>query len=240
MKLANRTELERDKEQERRLELNEGLKLARKVDEVRIELVKEQNNLQKFKEETTTRVQAEIDNLIKHNAELKRVNEILSRSNKTLYEPFDKEWEELNWQRKEELDRNCLIIERDKIVIEQDRTQIAILRRQAEEQSGIIETKLKEAEDARIKARVAKEKAEKSFTEAEIHQAEVISQLDAERNQINKKAEEVALQVRDMEIREASMKRTIEALAKREIFVNDKYRQLQRTVEALKAKGIKI
>ena len=57
MRLPEKKEVDRLKLLEQQEEAKIGLKLARQVDDVRIELIKEQNNLEKFRTETTKLVQ---------------------------------------------------------------------------------------------------------------------------------------------------------------------------------------
>ena len=52
MRLPEKKEVDRLKLLEQQEEAKIGLKLARQVDDVRIELIKEQNNLEKFRTET--------------------------------------------------------------------------------------------------------------------------------------------------------------------------------------------
>jgi hypothetical protein len=59
MRLPTKTEVEKAQFLDRQMDVKEGLMLAKKVDTVRIELIKEQNNLEKFRKETTKLVQSE-------------------------------------------------------------------------------------------------------------------------------------------------------------------------------------
>ncbi|MDE1941312.1 MAG: hypothetical protein KGI66_04290 [Patescibacteria group bacterium] len=233
MKLPSKSEIEKSKRLEREMEVKEGLKIAKKVDDVRVELLKAQNDLDKFKNETTKRVQSEIDSLLSRKSELQTENEILERTNKLLKEPFDKEWEELNRKRKEELDENARVIELTRIEIESEKKRINDVRTNLEANNASIESKLKEAEQARIVAKEKEYKAHKLLEETEINQAEIQSKLDAETNQLKKKEEELALTLRDIQVREAAIQKSAQALAKRERFINDKYATLQRSARAL-------
>ena len=93
MRLPEKKEVDRLKLLEQQEEAKIGLKLARQVDDVRIELIKEQNNLEKFRTETTKLVQKEIDSLFQTKESLKYENDVLERHNKNLKAPFDEEWE---------------------------------------------------------------------------------------------------------------------------------------------------
>lgn len=71
MKLLRKNEINVAKSNERKIEIDTGLALARKVDSLREMVSKEEKNLQMFRDETTKIVQAEIDDLIKERDELR-------------------------------------------------------------------------------------------------------------------------------------------------------------------------
>lgn len=64
MKILQKKEIDLFKAKERHLEVQEGRKLAEKVDSLRELVAKEQANLTKFREETIAKVHAQIDDLI--------------------------------------------------------------------------------------------------------------------------------------------------------------------------------
>jgi len=64
MRLPERNEIEKARILEREEDMKAGLALAKKIDQVRLEYIREKNNLEKFRTETTKLVQKEIDDLI--------------------------------------------------------------------------------------------------------------------------------------------------------------------------------
>jgi hypothetical protein len=233
MRLPEKKEVDRLKLLEQQEEAKIGLKLARQVDDVRIELIKEQNNLEKFRTETTKLVQKEIDSLFQTKESLKYENDVLERHNKNLKAPFDEEWESIRNIRIGELDARYDEVEHIKTSIERERAEIARIRLQNEADRVAIELQLKQASEAREQAKNELKSADSILENARIQQAEVQSRIDAENNQLDKKAQELALTLRDIEVREAAMQKSARELARRERFINSKYKVLMQTQQAL-------
>src|ERR1700733_986845 len=205
MRLPEKSEIEKTRLLEQQEQAKIGLRFAKQVDDVRLELIKEQNNLEKFRTETSKAVQLEIDALIAKNNGLKLENEILDRSNRLLKEPFDREWEELNQKRKKELDENVRVIEKTRIEIEQEKAQISRIRSQNDQDRVSIELRLKEASEAKEKAKNEVMQANSMLEDAKIFKAEAQSRIDAENNNLDKKAQELALKLRDIEVGESDI-----------------------------------
>jgi hypothetical protein len=233
MRLPEKKEVDRLKLLEQQEEAKIGLKLARQVDDVRIELIKEQNNLEKFRTETTKLVQKEIDSLFQTKESLKYENDVLERHNKNLKAPFDEEWESIRNIRIGELDARYDEVEHIKTSIERERAEIARIRLQNEADRVAIELQLKQASEAREQAKNELKSADSILENARIQQAEVQSRIDAENNQLDKKAQELALTLRDIEVREAAMQKSARELARRERFIKSKYKVLMQTQQAL-------
>ena len=233
MRLPEKKEVDRLKLLEQQEEAKIGLKLARQVDDVRIELIKEQNNLEKFRTETTKLVQKEIDSLFQTKESLKYENDVLERHNKNLKAPFDEEWESIRNIRIGELDARYDEVEHIKTSIERERAEIARIRLQNEADRVAIELQLKQASEAREKAVSELKSADSILENARIQQAEVQSRIDAENNQLDKKTQELSLQLRDIQVREAALQKSARELARRERFINSKYKVLMQTQQAL-------
>lgn len=234
MRLPDKKEIEKGKILERQVEIKEGLRLAKKVDDVRLELITEQNNLNKFKTETVKLVQKEIDDLLSKKESLSRENQILEQHNQNLKVPFDEEWESIRKVRLSELDYEYEKIQDNRVIIDQEKSYLTEKISEIDKEKEEIQLTHKQADELFSEAKDKEERANALVQQAKIHQAEVQSVLDAEKNQLDKKAEEVALKIRDIEIRELALKKSIEALVKRERFINSKYKVLMQTQNALK------
>jgi hypothetical protein len=86
MKLLEKNEISKIKGIERKMEIDEGIKLAKRVDTLRELSAKEQTSLSKFRDESLKQIRIEIDsliternNLILENKELEKKNNALRR-----------------------------------------------------------------------------------------------------------------------------------------------------------------
>lgn len=223
MRLPEKSEVEKSRLLEQQEEAKVGLKLARQIDSIRLELIKEQNNLSKFKTETTKLVQDEIDVLIQKNKDLKLENDKLEHSNKLLKEPFEKEWKELHERRVNELHENTNRIEKARVAIEQDQAKISLIRSQNEKDKESIARSLQEAYNSNEVAKTARLQAENILESARIVKAEAQSRIDAENNQLDTKTQELALQLRDIQVRESLIEKENNKLSEKEHFIRNKY-----------------
>lgn len=103
MRLLDKKEIATKHAAQKKIEIEEGIKIARKVDALRETASKEEARLSKFRTETTKQVQSEIDALIIDRALLKDEVETLCSEKKNLSIPLDAQWEKVK-------DREALLI----------------------------------------------------------------------------------------------------------------------------------
>lgn len=124
MKLLDKSVIQKEKSNERRVEIEEGMKIAKKVDSLRELVAKEQENARKFREETIQKVTAEVAEILRKKDEiLKEVSELEEKRKKLLI-PLDAEWDKV---RQAEMANTMIashISEREGI-IEQNEKQIS-------------------------------------------------------------------------------------------------------------------
>jgi chromosome segregation ATPase len=235
MRLPTKTEVEKAQILERQQEAKEGLAIARKVDAVRLELITEQNNLEKFRKETSVRIQKEIDDLFHKKQALTFENDVLERHNKNLKAPFDEEWETIRKTRIDELDERMGDIERAKVAIDQEQIEINRLRAKIGQEAASVQYTLEEASKARIDAKNELQEASDRLENAKTQVAEHQSRIDAENSQLSRKEEQLALQLRDIQVREAAIQSSVKELARRERFIKEKYEdEIKENLESLK------
>lgn len=92
MILPKKEEVQRERTEERKTLVDEGIKIARKVDAVRAKLDHEQSTLRLFREESTKKVIAEIDVLIARKKELETDIKVKEAEWEELLLPVDKQW----------------------------------------------------------------------------------------------------------------------------------------------------
>ena len=223
MRLPTKTEVEREQALERQAEVMEGLKIAKKVDVVRLELVKEQNNLEKFRKETTKLVQSEINDLFQKKQALIFENDVLERHNKNLKAPFDEEWENIRQTRVNELDERMGYLEKERISLKQEKADISVTQLQIEREKETIKITLEDATTRQSEALDKLKNADSILENAKIQANREQTRIDNENNNLSKRAEAVALEVRDIEVREEALKMSAKELASRQRFIDQKY-----------------
>ena len=88
MKLLEKNKIIIQKNQERAIEVNEGYKLAKKVDSLRQTYTDEQKNLIKFRNESVIKVRDEIALVLNERDSLKKEVSTLTEQKKELLIPF--------------------------------------------------------------------------------------------------------------------------------------------------------
>jgi len=134
MKLLDKKTIVTTKALERQKEVEEGLKLARKVDTLRNTASKEEANLAKFRTETLKTIQSQIDAKI---LEDKKLDESISRKREErlkLEAPIDltNEWKEVKQLRQELNDKEVNLITREVLVQNLEKREKDIQAREKE------------------------------------------------------------------------------------------------------------
>jgi len=95
MKLNNPIQVRNSLNDQKRIDIDLGIKLANRVDDVRKNLNEEEIKYQKFHKETIKQIQLDIDNKIKEKEILNSEISSLAKEKEKLLEPLDREWEKL-------------------------------------------------------------------------------------------------------------------------------------------------
>ena len=96
MKLLSKTDIVTTKAKERLNEVQEGLKIAKKVDALREAAATEEVSLEKFRSETLKKVNEEINVAISERDALKEEVRILENDKREALKPLDAAWQEVN------------------------------------------------------------------------------------------------------------------------------------------------
>ncbi len=122
MKLQPKREIDSLKQKERKIEIDEGLKLVTQVEELRRLRLDEEKNLTEYREKTTALIKVEIDSLIEDRDNLFKWNTQAREEREKLLEPLDREWKELD-KAKEQLiaDKQELYLRGEQLKIEQQK-----------------------------------------------------------------------------------------------------------------------
>lgn len=94
--LPKKLDLDKAKANERKQEIDAGISLAKRVDELRRLKAEEEQRLNTWRENTLKIVQQEVSDIIEKKNNLKGELETLREERKELIKPLNKEWEEIN------------------------------------------------------------------------------------------------------------------------------------------------
>lgn len=99
MKLLPKSEVNRLKAEEKHIEIEEGRKVAERIDTLRETRSEEEASLERFRTETVERINTEIQAKIVEREELEHGNQQRRREREELMKPLDKERDELKTER---------------------------------------------------------------------------------------------------------------------------------------------
>jgi hypothetical protein len=234
MKLLEKNKIRQNITEQRKADIDQGIILARKIDVLRETLLKEEQKAEKFRTETLAQIQKEIDDKMKENDGLKRNSLIveiqgLEEKRAKLLEPLDKEWEEVNLERKKTLKLNIEIAkEKSKIISErketerlfektkQDEQRVSQMKEQATKSLQTIERVQAEAKDLR-------ENALKKDNE-------VNQQLGKRESEVVKKEKLIESSIKSLEIREKQIEEKEQDIINQQIVLADQRGVLERAM----------
>lgn len=236
MRLLDKNTIVQQKSLERKLEIDEGIKLANKVDTLRRVSAEEEKKLNTFREESLRKIREDIVPLAEKKVSLENEILVLEGIKKKLREPLDSEWLKVEEGKKVlAMDRKVLDEQKDKVFA--DFKELDNRRKKIE---------IEERRQASVRASI-----ERELEEAVLHNGEakkVLSESRKEADAIVKSAQDRLKLVVDREANVAARERDIintkEVLAKkekdlnlRELALQDKYKQLEITQTRLKKHG---
>lgn len=144
MKLLSKQEVSKQKALESKIEIDEGLKLAKKIDYLREQAPKEEINLKKFRDETLKQIKSEIDSLISEKnslgveISLKRKEKLNLEAPLNLKE-LETEKKELKLLKDQLLEKETALISREIIVQGFYERELKIIEKEKEVQTYLAE-----------------------------------------------------------------------------------------------------
>lgn len=232
LRLLQKSEIAKAKAGDREREIQEGLKLAKKVDSLRELTADEETRFEKFRKETLSAIYAEIDGATSKRDERLGEVEDLEKRRKLALIPLEAEWKKVNgWS--------------DSLhYLEDDLAHKETGLREREAEISLEETKIKNEKD-RIEG--LKERATENFLkseEAKIESEEILNvsrqTLEVAEQEAETKREEATRKENDLALRELTIFETEKRQEvrhveqdKRDRALNDKYQTLERTIKRL-------
>lgn len=234
MKLLSKNEVERLKSSERKQEIDEGIKIARKIDELRNTLGKEESNLSKFRDQTIKLVKSDLDDLISKRDSLQKETDNLTIKKEELLKPYTEEWEEISRFKREDLK----IMQDDLDKKENDLGRLSLILEERRINLDLIDTdtnkKNQEIIILRSTTESFKQQAEHKLNEVRVKEAQVNSRIDARENNVKKLEESVLVREVNLNLKEEKLNKQEQYLKDQERFINSKYQTLLVTERALK------
>ncbi len=233
MKLIEKKEILAAQNLDRKRDVEEGHKLASKVDALRKLAADEQANLLKFSRETLRKVHSDIDSNISERDSIKREVDQLKEARATLQVPLDAEWHK---------------IENEKKIIEENKTSIAILSSgldsrassitENEKQLSVEENRiqeLKEATEKRLRQIDEKEKELTKILEESLQRdLEFNSESRQRLERIEKKESELKYREVDLDSKAENIRIQVEEISLARLKIKDKEGELERAFKRLK------
>jgi hypothetical protein len=221
MDLLPKKEVERLKADERRKEIDEGVKLAKKVDALRELAAKEEANLEKYRVESTKSLRVEISGLLEQKGTLvKEIKEVEERRRIALI-PLDSE------KAKVKADREELQLAEDNLSVlvtvnQKEKEKVEQIRREIEIDKARIDDELMRVKDTLSQAEKTRNKAEISLAYAKEIERQALTDAEYQTKLINARRAEVEVIARDAENqRQANLAHSID-LAQRERRLQDR------------------
>lgn len=234
MKLLDKQEVNRLKGVERKLEVDEGVKLAKKVDALRELAAKEQTNLTKFRESSLAVVKAEIDDAIKQRDALRENIEVLTRQQAELRIPLDSEWKRVKLLSRE-LDKRAIELDEFNAVLTENEEFYFKRVEMLEDDKQRIENLEYEAEGQVEIARQTVNAAKTTLANAKQTETQASEKFESVTKTLTAREIAVAIREREVGIKEQKVTKDALALTNRERAINDKYETLLRNQKRLKS-----
>lgn len=204
MRLLTKSELDEARAKQRKLEIDEGMKLAKHVDKLRVTIAEDQKTLGQFAASNKQLLLKEIEDLVSKRGELRTELVTLHEERNRLLEPLDERERELTERSQRLTDREENLLARER---EYTGEKIAL------------DTLRREAEGDATRSRENVARTEKLHTEALVR----LRTLEQDKKQHETQAE---TRTKALDLRERLLEQRITALDKREERLAERAKQL--------------
>lgn len=233
MKLLSKKEVDQSKASERARDVQEGLKLAKRVDALRETQAEEEASLARFREKTLAIIHEETTKAAeKRDILLKEVSGLEKRRKEAL-KPLDKEEERLEAFREELSDRER--------TLEVDERNSGLLKAETKQKLKAASDALKRAEtkERQLADLVASKENDRKQQTVFLQEAQKVrdAALSLKKqvvDDLKTRDTELAVREKNLELRAETFTRHEKALEKREIRLKDREEKLARNIKRLK------
>lgn len=199
--LPKKIDLDKARAIERKMQIDEGLVLAKSVDELRRMRLDLERNFEEYRVTESKKIQSEIDKLIEEKEILTRENIQAKQLQDELKKPLDNEWIEV---RKE---KNKLITERNELFLDRERFKAEVGEHEKEYikiTQNIEKTKQneKDSEKAKNNSIHLEFLAQKEYQQAKDEREKHLADYERKISKVNKRIEEYDVALKTIDIRE--------------------------------------
>jgi hypothetical protein len=233
MKLLEKTDIAKAKVLERQVEIQEGAKLAKKVDSLRQMKADEQANLLKFRDETIRKVRAEIDKYIREREILGEEVRSLDLKRTKLLEPLDNEWEKVN-AKKDELLAYAKQLNEEHLTLKSLAKDMEVDKAHLSEETQRIEEERRSSIKSLAEAESTKETARKTLIEAQAIKEKTIQELEIKEQELDMKEASVKASQIDIKNKYADLEKENKFIRAEKIRLADQRKTLERAMDRLK------
>lgn len=187
--IPKKTDIDIAKSRERKMEIDEGMNLARQVDDLRRIKAEEEKHILEYRNGMMKVIRAEIDSLVEDRDNLFRANTRARLEREKLLEPLDTEWQDVN------LEKESLRKEREELFISRETLKIEEKNDKKIKQSIVLlveKSKKKEIE------------AQKLFAESVTFHENAKSELEKRKSERQAQNASYQKKMREMQIKEDS------------------------------------
>lgn len=199
--LPKKTDLDKARAIERKMQIDEGLVLAKSVDELRRMRLDLERNFEEYRVTESKKIQSEIDKLTEEKEILTRENIQAKQLRDELKKPLDNEWIEV---RKE---KDKLITERNELFLDRERFKAEVGEHEKEYikiTQNIEKTKQneKDSEKAKNNSIHLESLAQKEYEQARNEREKHLADYERKISQVNKRIQEYDVALKTIDIRE--------------------------------------
>ncbi len=233
MKLLSKSDVVTLKSKERKMEIDEGVKLATRVDALREKSAQEETRLMKFRDETLQKLHTDIDSKISELDEWTRKVDEVKANRDYLLKPLDDKWDELHRKeeevkrREEDCDSTIAIFEEKIRVIDEHEKELQLDRQKLSNKEDSINLILTESHKDRVRAHQELEDATRARINADILLTETLKSVKLREN-------EVAIREREVLVVETNNRILMQEIENEKVQLLDQRQTLEREINRLK------
>lgn len=194
MKLLRQSDIQTLKNEEAKAEIDQGISLARKIDQLRKTAVEEQKQLEAFRTHSTETIRAELDSynelVMSRKAEIAQ----LELQRQELLKPLDEEWSKL-YQFQVELDNEKRELGNEKSTLKHEQEKLVREKAYIEKIKTDRQIELDKAKEARLLAERNKRQTEGELAKVQKLRSEETSKFDERLQKVTRYAEELLHQI---------------------------------------------